>query len=220
MELLTIILNASLIVQLVMLLLLLLSIVSWMMIIQRYFALRIARNQFDQFDQRFWSGVDLKTLYIEGNQLKKPIGGVENIFRAGFQEYNNLKQQNISPDMVTAGIDRAMRVALARETEKLENYLPFLASAGSISPYVGLFGTVFGIINTFTDIANMKQATLATVAPGISEALIATAMGLFVAIPAVLGYNKFSSEADNLLNRYETFAEELSGILLHFNQPE
>ncbi|GAB3095056.1 protein TolQ [Aestuariicella hydrocarbonica] len=212
----SLIINASLLVQLVMLLLFMASVVSWMMILQRGHYQRQAKNSFHQFEKKFWSGGDLGQLYRDGNQRASthPIDGVENIFREGFKEFSRQRQQGRSdPDVVMEGIQRAMRVALAREEEKLEANLPFLASVASVSPYIGLFGTVWGIMNSFRGLANVHQATLATVAPGISEALVATAMGLFAAIPAVLAYNRYSANAESLVNNYETFAEEFTAYL-------
>jgi biopolymer transport protein TolQ len=208
--------NASLLVQAVMLMLFLASLISWVMILQRGSYQRRARQLLLNFENQFWSGIDLNQLFRDGSSRAsdKPIDGVESIFRAGFKEFTRLRQQvGADPDAVMEGTQRAMRVALAREEEKLEQNLPFLASVASVSPYVGLFGTVWGIMNSFRGLANVHQATLATVAPGISEALVATAMGLFAAIPAVLAYNRFSAQAETLGNSYETFAEEFSSIL-------
>ncbi|BFM20977.1 protein TolQ [Gilvimarinus japonicus] len=208
--------NASLLVQLVMALLFLASIVSWVMIIQRGMYQRRARAKFLSFEKQFWSGIDLNQLYRQSNGRtgKNAVDGVENIFRAGFKEFTRLRSQsNADSDAVMEACQRAMRVALAREEEKLEANLPFLASVASVSPYVGLFGTVWGIMNSFRGLANVHQATLATVAPGISEALVATAMGLFAAIPAVLAYNRYAARAESMENNYQTFAEEFSAIL-------
>ena len=205
--------NASLLVQLVMLLLFFASVVSWVVIIQRGLYLRNAAHNLRQFEDDFWSGIDLNQLYddIRGRDGGE---GLASIFRAGFREFSKLSQQaGVEPDAVMEGAERSMRVALSREEEKLNQHLPFLASVASVSPYIGLFGTVWGIMNSFRGLANVHQATLAVVAPGISEALIATAMGLFAAIPAVLAYNRYSSAADTIFNSYETFAEELSTIL-------
>src|SRR5690606_10571047 len=172
---------------------------------------------FHEFEDIFWSGVDLNQLFGEINaklQDNIRIDGLESVFRSGFREFNRLLQQRgADPDMVMEGTERAMRVALSREEEKLNVSLPFLASVASVSPYIGLFGTVWGIMQSFRGLANVQQATLATVAPGIAEALIATAMGLFAAIPAVLAYNRYSAQADRLYSNYETFAEEFSSIL-------
>lgn len=208
--------QAGLVVQAVMLLLLLASVISWVMIIQRGAFQRKAKSSFNDFEKTFWSGVDLTQLYRQGNNKagQGQTSGVENIFRAGFKEFTRLRQQEkIDDDTVMVGTQRAMRVALAREQEQLEASLPFLASVASVSPYIGLFGTVWGIMNSFRGLATAGQASLATVAPGISEALIATAMGLFAAIPAVLAYNRYAARADVLGNNYETFAEELTAIL-------
>lgn len=213
----SLILNASLLVQLVMAILLIVSVVSWVMIIQRGIYLRNAEVDYKNFEDTFWSGVDLNNLYRELSQLAQENGGtqgVENVFRAGFREFSRLNSgDGVDPDAVMEGTDRAMRVALSREEEKLSANLPFLASVASVSPYIGLFGTVWGIMNSFRGLAMVQQATLATVAPGISEALIATAMGLFAAIPAVLAYNRFAAKVETINACYETFAEEFSSIL-------
>ncbi|MCR6652370.1 MAG: protein TolQ [Cellvibrionaceae bacterium] len=208
--------EASLLVQLVMALLMLASVVSWYMIVQRGIYQARAKQAMVNFERQFWSGVDLSQLYRQGNGNagRGAAEGVENIFRAGFKEFSRLRQQaGTDKDAIMEGTQRAMRVALAREEEKLEENLPFLASVASVSPYIGLFGTVWGIMNSFRGLANVHQATLATVAPGISEALVATAMGLFAAIPAVLAYNRFSARAEQLKANYHTFAEEFSAVL-------
>ena len=211
------IVGATLPVQLVMLILFGASVVSWVMIVQRGLYLRQTQADLNQFEDTFWSGIDLNELFRKGNKrLNKDntSDGVENLFRAGFREFNRLAQGGTAdPDAVMEGVERAMRVALSREEEKLNQHLPFLASVASVSPYIGLFGTVWGIMHSFRGLANVQQATLATVAPGISEALIATAMGLFAAIPAVLAYNRFSANADTLYNAYETFSDEFSSVL-------
>jgi biopolymer transport protein TolQ len=208
--------QASLLVQLVMAILFIASIISWVMILQRGFYQRRARSSLIAFEKQFWSGIDLNHLFRQSSARagKSGADGVENIFRAGFKEFTRLRQQvGADPDAVMEGTQRVMRVALTREEEKLEANLPFLASVASVSPYIGLFGTVWGIMNSFRGLANVHQATLATVAPGISEALIATAMGLFAAIPAVLAYNRYSARAESLSSSYETFADEFSSIL-------
>jgi biopolymer transport protein TolQ len=205
--------NAGVLVQLVMLLLALASVVSWALIFQRVQVLRKARQAQYAFEERFWSGMDLGKLYREVSENPTPFSGMESLFRSGFKEFSRLRQQSRDADAVMDGSQRAMRVAFSREQERLEAHLPFLATVGSTSPYVGLFGTVWGIMNSFRGLAQVQQATLATVAPGISEALIATAMGLFAAIPAVIAYNRFSATSDALLKNYETFAEEFSSIL-------
>lgn len=213
----SLIIGATLPVQMVMLILFIASAVSWVMIVQRGLYISHTKNDFREFEQTFWSGIDLNELFRDGNsRLNKDnnIDGVESLFRAGFREFTRLSQGGkTDADAVMEGVERAMRVALSREEEKLNMHLPFLASVASVSPYIGLFGTVWGIMHAFRGLANVQQATLATVAPGISEALIATAMGLFAAIPAVLAYNRFSANADNLYNGYETFADEFSSIL-------
>jgi len=208
--------NASFLVQGVMALLVLASIVSWVMIVQKTIYQQQAQSSFRAFEKLFWSGGDLTQLYRQGNGKagRADVSGIENIFRSGFKEFSRLRQQSgAEADAIMEGTQRSMRVALAREQEKLEENLPFLASVASVSPYIGLFGTVWGIMNSFRGLANQTQATLATVAPGISEALVATAMGLFAAIPAVLAYNRFAARAESLTSSYETFAEEFSSIL-------
>ncbi|MEH6648425.1 MAG: protein TolQ [Motiliproteus sp.] len=210
----SLVVNASVVVQLVMVVLVFASVASWVMILQRRSYLSNARRSLREFEDKFWSGIDLSSLFREVNAAPNNDSALENIFRAGIKEFTRLRQQtDADPDAVMEGVQRAMRVALAREEEKLETHLPFLASVGSVSPYVGLFGTVWGIMNSFRGLANVHQATLASVAPGISEALIATAIGLFAAIPAVIAYNRYSSRVETLLNSYETFAEEFSSIL-------
>lgn len=209
--------NASFTVQLVMGILLLASMMSWYMIVNRFLYFRNANDEMYRFEERFWSGIDLSQLYREGNDKAQDghaILGMESIFRAGFKEFSRLAQQSeMDSEAVIEGSRRAMRVAVMREEERLERHLAFLASVGSTSPYIGLFGTVWGIMHSFRGLANSTQATLATVAPGISEALVATAMGLFAAIPAVLAYNRFASKVEVLSNRYDTFVDEFSGIL-------
>ncbi|RAU18473.1 protein TolQ [Nitrincola tibetensis] len=208
------ILEASLVVQLVMLVLVLASFLSWIMIFERRSYIRNAKRSMQEFDERFWSGIDLGQLYREVNHTPNDDCGTENIFRAGLREFTRLTQKgHADPDVVMAGVQRSMRVALSREQEKMEKHLSFLATVGSTSPYIGLFGTVWGIMNSFRGLANVAQATLSAVAPGIAEALIATAIGLFAAIPAVIAYNRFSAQAETLMGNYETFADEFSSIL-------
>ncbi len=205
--------SASIVVQLVMLVLVLASIVSWVMIFERAQVFSKARRGFNQFEEKFWSGMDLTQLYRQLN-ANPDSHGAETIFKAGFKEFTRLRQQaSADPEAIMVGTQRAMRVAANKEGDKLDNHLPFLATVGSTSPYIGLFGTVWGIMNSFRGLANASQATLATVAPGISEALIATAMGLFAAIPAVMAYNRFASRADKIVASYDTFSEEFSAIL-------
>lgn len=206
--------HASLVVQLVMLTLVAASVISWVMIFQRSTAIRAAKRALDNFEDRFWSGIDLSKLYRQVGSNPDPDSGLEQIFRAGFKEFSRLRQQpGVDPDAVMDGVSRAMRVAISREEEKLETALPFLATVGSTSPYIGLFGTVWGIMNSFLGLSQVQQATLATVAPGIAEALIATAIGLFAAIPAVIAYNRFSARGEMLIGRYYTFADEFQAIL-------
>jgi biopolymer transport protein TolQ len=211
------ILNASTTVQLVMLILLALSVTSWVMIVQRWLVLTAADKGVFSFEKRFWSGMDLSQLYKEGTQLQKEnrlVPGMENLFRAGFKEFMRLRQQpSVDRDAIMDGAQRAMRVAYSREEEKLEKHLAFLATVGSVSPYIGLFGTVIGIMNSFIGLANQSQATLQVVAPGIAEALIATAMGLFAAIPAVVAYNRYAARVEAITGAYITFSDEFSSIL-------
>lgn len=205
--------NASLLVQGVMALLLLASLVSWVMIFQRWFFLRRIESEIEEFEDHFWSGIDLRQLYGELAD-QDGLTGIESMFVAGFKEFTRLSEDGSGdPDAIMQGVQRSMRISLLREEERLSTHLPFLATVGSTSPYVGLFGTVWGIMNSFRSLANMTQATLASVAPGISEALVATAMGLFAAIPAVIGYNRFSARVENLMKHYEAFSDELVGIL-------
>jgi len=206
-------LEASILVQLVMLTLLIFSIVCWAMIFQRRKVLRNAVQQLKTFEDKFWSGADLSKLYSEIS-AKSNIQGIESLFVSGFKEFARLRKSNINnPQIIVDGTHRAMRVALSREVDSLETHLPFMATVGSISPYIGLFGTVWGIMNSFIALGAVKQATLAMVAPGIAEALIATAMGLFAAIPAVMAYNRFSHKVEKLENSYGNFMEEFSSIL-------
>jgi biopolymer transport protein TolQ len=214
MSILHLILNASLLVKFVMLILLLASVISWTMIFGKRIALGRARRAADRFEEQFWSIEDLTPLYNRITAKRYVPNGMEKIFEAGFKEFARLrKQQGISSDAVMEGAQRAMRVALAREVEALETNLSFLATVGSTSPYIGLFGTVWGIMNSFRSLGAVQQATISMVAPGIAEALIATAMGLFAAIPAVIAYNRYSNDVERLLNRYDTFMEEFSSIL-------
>lgn len=211
--LLDLILNASLPVQLVMALLLLASVVSWTMIFRKYFAFRAASREADRFESRFWSGGNLNQMYAELAR-KEGLAGMASVFVEGFREFKRLHgQPGIEPTDIIEGVQRAMRVALSRETDYLELHLPFLATVGSTSPYVGLFGTVWGIMNSFRALGLTQQATIADVAPGIAEALIATALGLFAAIPAVIAYNRYAHNVERLVTRYEIFMEEFSSLL-------
>jgi biopolymer transport protein TolQ len=212
----TLILHASIVVKVVMLLLVAVSFMSWMFIFQKWFAIRRASTQTDKFEREFWSGNDLNALYQGAVNHRHTIGSLERIFEAGFREFAKLRSGQRSggdaSDMVD-GARRAMRAAFQREMDFLERHLAFLASTGSVSPYVGLFGTVWGIMHAFRSLANVQQATLAQVAPGIAEALVATAIGLFAAIPAVVAYNRYSHDIERLANRFESFMEEFSNIL-------
>jgi biopolymer transport protein TolQ len=206
--------DASVIVKLVMLMLLAASMMSWTFIFQHGAFLKRARLAMDAFEERFWSGIELSKLYADISASKDDLRGLENIFQAGFREFFRLRKQGgIAAAVIMEAAQRAMRIAHSHETDKLEQHLSFLATVGSTSPYVGLFGTVWGIMTSFHALGNAQQATIAMVAPGISEALIATAMGLFAAIPAVIAYNRFANDVERLLNRYDTFQEEFSSIL-------
>ena len=208
------VLDASLVVQLVMLLLLLASVASWAVIIQKNRVLARARSQADGFEKEFWSGGDLSGLYRRISAREGGATGMAGIFEAGFREFSRLrKQDDLQASQVVEGSRRAMLVSQMREADRLEQNLAFLATVGSTSPYVGLFGTVWGIMNAFIALGNVQQATLAMVAPGIAEALIATAMGLFAAIPAVIAYNRYADTVARLESRYDTFMEEFSTIL-------
>lgn len=213
MSVLKLLLDASLIVQLVMLILVGMSVMSWSMIFNRKKNLAAAKTEATQFEDKFWSGIDLSKLYNEVN-ARQTTSGLETLFKTGFKEFVRLHKTNSRQTAaVIEGTQRAMRVSLSREVEKLEEHLPFLATVGSISPYIGLFGTVWGIMNSFIALGAVEQASLAMVAPGIAEALIATAIGLFAAIPAVMAYNKFSHQVELLENHYANFIEEFSNIL-------
>ncbi|RTZ72943.1 MAG: protein TolQ [Gammaproteobacteria bacterium] len=208
------VLDASPLVQLVMASLLLASLLSWTAIFERSRTLRRASKEADEFEDRFWSGADLGDLYRGVDRNRENLVGMAAVFHAGFREFARLKETaGMDPMAVVEGARRAMRVAMSREMDSLEQYISFLATVGSTSPYVGLFGTVWGIMNSFHALGNVKQATLNLVAPGIAEALIATAMGLFAAIPAVVAYNKFADKVQRLEGRYEDFAEEFANIL-------
>jgi len=210
----TLVLNASFIVKVVLVLLLAVSFMSWMFIFRKWIGIRRARAQTEQFERDFWSGNDLTALYQGAVNARHSIGSLERIFEAGFREFAKLRgQRGSDASVMVDGARRAMRATFQREMDFLERHLAFLASTGSVSPYVGLFGTVWGIMHAFRNLANVQQATLAQVAPGIAEALIATAIGLFAAIPAVIAYNRFSHDIDRLAIRFESFMEEFSNIL-------
>lgn len=208
--------NAHVLVQLIMALLLILSIVSWTYIFRKVFAIRAARAQTEQFERNFWAGGNLHTLHQSASSQRDQSGPLARIFEAGMGEFIKGKQASreaLDMNSVLDGARRAMRASFQRELDTLDSHLNFLASVGSVSPYIGLLGTVWGIMNSFRGLASVEQATLAVVAPGIAEALIATAIGLFAAIPAVVAYNRFTHDIDRLANRFESFVEEFSNIL-------
>ena len=205
--------DASLVVQIVMLILLLASMFSWAVIYGKSSQYRKSRKATRLFENEFWGTGDITDIYSRINTHRAKLTGMERIFAAGYSEFGRLRRQTNNVDDIMDGSRRAMRIAISREQESVESNLTFLATVGSTSPYIGLFGTVWGIMNSFTALGNVQQATLAMVAPGIAEALIATAIGLFAAIPAVIFYNRLSTEADRTLNRYDTFGEEFSTVL-------
>ena len=208
------IVNASVVVQLVMIMLVAASLISWTMIFKKRIALNRARREANSFEEHFWSLEDLTSLYNRVTEKHYESAGMERLFEAGFKEFARLrKQEGVEAEALMEGTQRAMRVAMNKEVEILDTHLSFLATVGSTSPYVGLFGTVWGIMNSFRALGNVQQASIAMVAPGIAEALVATAMGLFAAIPAVIAYNRFSNDVERLINRYDTFTEEFSSIL-------
>ncbi len=214
MSVISLITGASVLVKIVMLVLLAASLLSWYYIFVKVFTYSRATRLANQFEKQFWSGSDLNELYQRAVSARESAGSQERIFESGFQEFVKLrKQAGIEVGAVLEGTRRAMRATYQREMEQLEAHLSFLATVGSVSPYVGLFGTVWGIMNSFRGLANMSQATLGAVAPGIAEALIATAMGLFAAIPAVVAYNRFAGDINRLATRFDSFMEEFSNIL-------
>ncbi|MGH8632634.1 MAG: protein TolQ [Burkholderiales bacterium] len=213
MSVLALITGASVLVQIVMLMLVLASLFSWYYIFLKIFTFRRAIRLADEFEKTFWSGADLNELYQRAAEKRGSTGSLERIFESGFREFVKLRKPGMDVGNVMDGVRRAMRATYQREMERLESYLPFLASVGSVSPYVGLFGTVWGIMNSFRSLANVAQATLGAVAPGIAEALIATAMGLFAAIPAVVAYNRFAGDINRIATRCDSFMEEFSNIL-------
>jgi biopolymer transport protein TolQ len=213
-SLLSLISNASFVVKLVIGLMLAMSLTSWWFIFRKAFVVRDARRKAEDFERTFWSGSDLNSLFQAIVSSRRPSGSMERIFEAGFREFVKLrKQTTLAVASVMDGTRRAMRASYQREMEYLEKHLAFLATVGSVSPYIGLLGTVWGIMNAFRGLANVHQATLAQVAPGIAEALIATAIGLFAAIPAVVAFNYYAREIDSLSTRFESFMEEFSNIL-------
>ena len=209
--------NASWLAQLVMLSLFIISMMSWVIIVQKWIIISDADKELFSFEKRFWSGMDLSQLYRDGSNKQKnntTVIGMENLFRSGFKEFTRLRQQpGIDSDAVMEGAERAMRVALSREEKVLERHLPILATVASVSVYLGLFGTVWGIMNTFISLSNQSQASLAVVAPGIADALLATEMGLFAAIPAAIAYNRYAAKVDSIIHSYITFTDEFSSIL-------
>ncbi len=196
-----------------MLVLLISSIVSWAIIYSKSRQIARATKSATDFENEFWSGADANQMYQQIRSGDGALSGMERVFERGFSEYARLVKQTDDADTVVEGSYRAMKIALSRETDSVEQHLPFLATVGSTAPYVGLFGTVWGIMNSFTALANVQQATLAMVAPGIAEALIATAIGLFAAIPAVVAYNRLSTKSERLLNRYDNFMDEFASVL-------
>jgi biopolymer transport protein TolQ len=210
---LSLIANASVLVKLVMALLAWVSFMSWYWIFRKWFAIREARRKTDQFERDFWSGGDLNALYQSAVNDRHHAGAMERIFEAGYREFTKLRSKSHDHGATIDGARRAMRASYQREVDDVEAHLAFLASVGSVSPYVGLFGTVWGIMNAFRGLSSVGTATLAQVAPGIAEALVATAIGLFAAIPAVVAYNRFAHDIDRLAIRFESFIEEFSNIL-------
>ena len=206
-------LNASIVVKSVIVLLLLASIISWMVIFERWLYINKVSQEFLAFESRFWSDSGLEALLAESQEEGHQTIGAEYLFQIGFLDYKRLKNENIDSETIMSSVQRNMRAALAKEQTLLEKHLPFLATVASVSPYIGLFGTVWGIMNSFRGLAGSSQATLSAVAPGISEALIATAIGLFAAIPALIAYNKFISESDSLVSSMAGFKEEFSAVL-------
>ena len=207
------VLSAGPVVKLVMLLLIVVSIISWAIIYSKSRQISRATRTATDFENEFWSGADANQTYQQIRAKDDILTGMEHVFERGFSEFARLVKQTSDTETVVEGSYRAMKIALSRETDAVEQHLSFLATVGSTAPYIGLFGTVWGIMNSFTALANVQQATLAMVAPGIAEALIATAIGLFAAIPAVIAYNRLSNKSDRLLNRYDNFMEEFAAVL-------
>jgi biopolymer transport protein TolQ len=208
------VLNASIVVQAVMLLLACVSIASWAAIFRKLFALNKIKNLNETFEREFWSGNSIQDLFTKAASNASHCGPMERIFASGMREYQKLRERRVSDSAsLMDGARRAMRASFQRELDAIETNLSFLATVGSVSPYVGLFGTVWGIMHAFVGLGALQQVTLATVAPGIAEALVATAIGLFAAIPAVVAYNRFARDIDRIANSQETFIEEFSNIL-------
>ena len=206
-------LNASIVVQSVIVLLILASIVSWMIIFERWIYIKKVNQEFFDFETRFWSDSGLEALLLTSQEGEHEPIGAEYIFQVGYLDYKRLIAEKIDSDTIISSVQRNMQAALTKEQSLLEKHLPFLATVASVSPYIGLFGTVWGIMNSFRGLAGSSQATLSAVAPGISEALIATAIGLFAAIPALIAYNKYISDSDRLISSFEGFKEEFSSVL-------
>jgi biopolymer transport protein TolQ len=214
MSLISLVARASVLVQLVMLALLAASVMSWIVIFLKHKLLKEAQKEALRFEDQFWSGINLADLYGQVKRKAETVSGMAKIFEAGFAEYVRIhKRGSSNTEMMLAGVQRSMKVALAREEDRLEANLALLATIGSTSPYVGLFGTVWGIMRSFTALGSVQSASLSMVAPGIAEALIATAMGLFAAIPAVIAYNRYAERVDRITGAYENFAEEFATIL-------
>ena len=206
-------LNASIVVQSVIVILILASIVSWMIIFERWIYIKKVNQEFFDFETRFWSDSGLEALLLKSQEGEHEPIGAEYIFQVGYLDYKRLIAEKIDSDTIMSSVQRNMQAALTKEQSLLEKHLPFLATVASVSPYIGLFGTVWGIMNSFRGLAGSSQATLSAVAPGISEALIATAIGLFAAIPALIAYNKYISDSDRLISSFEGFKEEFSSVL-------
>jgi len=210
---LTLFLNASFIVKSVIVLLIMASVLSWMIIFERWIFISKSKDNLASFEDLFWSDLGVEALLEMGDNPSHVPLGAERIFRSGYMDYKRLISQDLEADVVMESVLRNMKVSLSREQVHIEKHLPFLATVASVSPYIGLFGTVWGIMNSFRGLAGANQATLAAVAPGISEALVATAIGLFAAIPALIAYNRFISESDYLLSNYESFMDEFAAVL-------
>ena len=210
----SLVLQASFVVQVVMAILLVVSLISWTVIFGKLFGLKQVRERNDAFEREFWAGKNLNDLYADANRRADVAAPMERIFASGMREFMKLRERRVTDSgALLDGARRAMRASFQRELDVIESHLSFLGSVGSVSPYVGLFGTVWGIMHAFVGLANLQQVTLATVAPGIAEALVATALGLFAAIPAVLAYNRFARDIDRIAIQLETFIEEFSNIL-------
>ena len=206
-------LNASIVVKSVIVILILASLVSWMIIFERWIYIKKVNQEFFNFETRFWSDSGLEALLLTSQEGEHEPIGAEYIFQVGYLDYKRLLAEKIDSDTIMSSVQRNMQAALTKEQSLLEKHLPFLATVASVSPYIGLFGTVWGIMNSFRGLAGSSQATLSAVAPGISEALIATAIGLFAAIPALIAYNKYISDSDRLISGFEGFKEEFSSVL-------